>query len=121
MSPEVALFCRANRAEQCPVLGEKQPCRRNLETAEFDPTETWAAQDFRSAKALFVPSLKRDIVPSLACTRPPAGGVAWQSTSNGENSYSHWAVRQRGRSRRVRSNSARWRWQPCVAGCRKRG
>ena len=39
-----------------------------------DPTETWAAQDFRSAKALFVPSLKRDIVPSIACTRPPAGG-----------------------------------------------
>src|SRR5215510_7527460 len=30
-----------------------------------DPTETWAAQDFRSAKALFVPSLKRDIVPLL--------------------------------------------------------
>src|SRR5262245_30669010 len=28
-----------------------------------DPTETWAAQDFRSAKALCVPSLKRDIVP----------------------------------------------------------
>ena len=27
-----------------------------------------AAQDFRSAKALFVPSLKRDIVPSIACT-----------------------------------------------------
>jgi hypothetical protein len=24
--------------------------------------ETWAAQDFRTAKALFVPSLKRDIV-----------------------------------------------------------
>src|SRR3954451_11662989 len=41
----------------------KQPCRRNPETAEVDPTETWAAQDFRSAKALFVPSLKRDIVP----------------------------------------------------------
>ena len=31
----------------------------------LDPTETWAAQDFRSAKALFVPSLKRDIVPLL--------------------------------------------------------
>ena len=31
----------------------------------FDPTETLAAQDFRSAKALFVPSLKRDIVPLL--------------------------------------------------------
>src|SRR6266705_3510529 len=56
-----------------------------------DPTETWAAQDFRSAKALFVPSLKRDIVPSIACTQPPAGGVAWQSISDGENSYSHWA------------------------------
>src|SRR2546426_7835512 len=27
-----------------------------------DPTETWAAQDFRSAKASFVPSLRRDIV-----------------------------------------------------------
>ena len=60
----------------------------------IDPTETWAAQDFRSAKALFVPSLKRDIVPSIACTRPPAGGVAWQSTSDGENSYSHWAARR---------------------------
>jgi hypothetical protein len=40
----------------------------------IDPTETWAAQDFRSAKALFVPSLKRDIVPSIACIRPPAEG-----------------------------------------------
>jgi ABC-type uncharacterized transport system substrate-binding protein len=30
--------------------------------AESDPTETWAAQDFCRAKALFVPSLKRDIV-----------------------------------------------------------
>jgi hypothetical protein len=40
----------------------------------IDPTETWAAQDFRSAKALFVLLLKRVIVPSIACTRPPAGG-----------------------------------------------
>jgi hypothetical protein len=71
----------------------------------FDPTDTWAAQDFRSAKALFVPSLKRDIVPSIACIRPPAGGVAWQSTSDGENSYSPWAAQQRrGRSRRGRSS-----------------
>ena len=52
-----------------------------------DPTATWAAQDFRSAKALFVPSVKRDIVPFIACTQPPAGGVAWQPTSDGENSY----------------------------------
>jgi putative ABC transport system substrate-binding protein len=28
----------------------------------YDPSATWAAQDFRSAKALFVPSLKPDIV-----------------------------------------------------------
>ena len=32
----------------------------------LDPTETWAAPDFRSAKALFVPSLKGDIVPLIA-------------------------------------------------------
>ena len=31
----------------------------------FDPTETRAAQDFRSAKALFVPSLKRISSPSI--------------------------------------------------------
>jgi hypothetical protein len=33
----MALFGRANRANQCPVSGVKQPCRTNLETAEFDP------------------------------------------------------------------------------------
>jgi putative tryptophan/tyrosine transport system substrate-binding protein len=32
----LALFGRASRAKQCPVSGVKQPCRRNLETAEFD-------------------------------------------------------------------------------------
>jgi hypothetical protein len=36
-----------------------------VSSSHFDPTETWAAQDFRGAKALFVPSLKRDIVPSI--------------------------------------------------------
>jgi hypothetical protein len=36
----MALFCRANHAEQCPVSGVKQPCRRNPETAEFDPERT---------------------------------------------------------------------------------
>jgi hypothetical protein len=30
-----------------------------------DPQETCAAQDFRTAKALFVPSLKRGIIPPL--------------------------------------------------------
>jgi hypothetical protein len=38
----------------------------------LDPTETWAAQDFRSAKVLFVPSLKRDIVPSY-CMHTTSG------------------------------------------------
>jgi len=33
-----------------------------------------------------------------------SGRVAWQSTSDGENSYSHWAARRpRGRSRRAGS------------------
>jgi hypothetical protein len=36
--------------------------------ADFDPTETLAASDFRTAKALFVPSLKRDIFASVAWT-----------------------------------------------------
>jgi hypothetical protein len=72
----------------------------DLSFSGFDPQETLAAQDFRSAKASFAPSLKRDIVLSIACTRPPAGGLAWQSTPDGENSYSHWAAQQlRGRSR----------------------
>ena len=51
--------------------GEAAGC---TDPTRLSPTETWAAQDFRSAKALFVPSLKRDIVPPIACTRPPAGG-----------------------------------------------
>ena len=46
----MALNGRANRAEQCPVSGVKQPCRRNPETADFDPQETCAGQDFRDAK-----------------------------------------------------------------------
>src|SRR5262245_35603860 len=56
-------------------------------------------------KSIVVPSLKRDIFPSIACIRPPAGGVAWQSTSDGENSYLLWAAQQRrGRSRCARRN-----------------
>jgi hypothetical protein len=42
--PSLALFGRANRANQCPVSGVKQPCRRNLMTAEVDPTETLATK-----------------------------------------------------------------------------
>jgi putative tryptophan/tyrosine transport system substrate-binding protein len=45
----------------------------------FDPTETWAAQDFRSAKALFVPSLKRDMVPSIGM-HTTSGGRARMAT-----------------------------------------
>jgi len=33
----MALFGRASRTNKCPVSGVKQPCRRNPETAEFDP------------------------------------------------------------------------------------
>src|SRR5258705_6352584 len=38
-----------------------------------DPTETWTAQDFRSAKTLFAPSLKRGIVRSIGM-RTTSGG-----------------------------------------------
>jgi hypothetical protein len=48
----MALFCRANRAEQCPVSGVKQPGRRNPETAEFDPKRTLARIRSRNAAAL---------------------------------------------------------------------
>jgi hypothetical protein len=41
MSP---IFGRASGANQCPVSGVKQPCRRNLETAEFDPEQTSVLQ-----------------------------------------------------------------------------
>jgi hypothetical protein len=41
----LALFCRPNSAEQCPVSGVKQPCRRNLETAEFGPNCDISAQN----------------------------------------------------------------------------
>src|SRR5262245_30828739 len=39
-----------------------------------DPTETWAALGFRSAKALFVPSSNRDIFPLWHGHDPPPGG-----------------------------------------------
>jgi hypothetical protein len=48
----------------------------------FDPTETWAAQDFRSAKALFVPSLKRDIVPLLRDDLRREGSLTDSCASN---------------------------------------
>jgi hypothetical protein len=38
-SQNLALFGRASRANQCPVSGLKQPCRRNPETAEFDAVD----------------------------------------------------------------------------------
>src|SRR5262245_38794004 len=46
----------------------------------FDPTEPSTVQDFRSAKALFVPSVN---------ITTPRGTVAWQSKSHG---VARWAV-----------------------------
>jgi hypothetical protein len=37
----LALFGPASRANQCPSSGVKQPCRRNLETADFDPKRSF--------------------------------------------------------------------------------
>src|SRR5262245_32219161 len=42
--------------------------------SDSDPTETSAVSDFRTAKALLVPSLKRDIVPLLHAHDLRAGG-----------------------------------------------
>src|SRR5947208_296420 len=53
MSPLMVLFGRASRANQCPVSGVKQPCRRNLETAEFDPLPPSAIQSSCVAVFLF--------------------------------------------------------------------
>jgi hypothetical protein len=50
------------------IRGKPDVTQACASTTGFDPFETWAAEDFRSAKALFVPSLKRDIVPSVAWT-----------------------------------------------------
>ena len=41
-------------ARPCPELGVKPTSRLNARTSQFDPQETWAAPDFRNAKASFV-------------------------------------------------------------------
>src|SRR5262249_36043724 len=47
------------------AFGQTGHWSRHGPTAGFDPQETCAAQDFRTAKALFVPSLKRGIISPL--------------------------------------------------------
>src|SRR5215510_8776572 len=47
------------------AFGQTGHWSRHGRRAAFDPTETLAGSDFRTAKALFVPPLKRDIVPLL--------------------------------------------------------
>src|SRR5262245_65708006 len=56
-----------------------------------DPTETWAALGFCSAKALFVPSSNRDIFPLLHGHYPP-GRFTCQSTSNAKRSFQRPAL-----------------------------
>jgi hypothetical protein len=70
------IFGRASLANQCPVLGVKQPCRRNLETAELDPKRTLAhARAGRRSDALKRPSKSRE--------RPSVGDVKKNSTGKG--------------------------------------
>src|SRR6516165_7115024 len=47
-------------------LSARADIRAQTATSGGDPSRTWTAQDFRSAKALFVPSLYRGIVLSIA-------------------------------------------------------
>src|SRR5262245_26917944 len=60
-------------ADQCLESGDQRTLVRRPIDAN-DPTETLAASDFRTAKALFVPSLTRDIVPSVCMDMTPTGG-----------------------------------------------
>ena len=63
-----------------------------LRRGSFNPSETWAVQDFRS-KSIAPPSLKRVIVRSIAWTRP-LGRVTWRSVErlSGEEATSLEAV-----------------------------
>ena len=55
----------------CPLSGVKRTSQQLSEMSASDPTETWAAQVFRSAKALFV--LRSSVISSVYCMdTPPA-------------------------------------------------
>src|SRR5947199_10415517 len=62
----------ASRIGRCPAANRTR--HRLPRNVENDPTETWAAPDFRSAEELFVPSLRRGIVPLRCMDRPPREG-----------------------------------------------
>jgi len=61
-------------AAVCLKFGVDRTRLVNCKNVEIDPFETCAAQDFRTAKALFVLSLKRDMVPPLHGLAPPQEG-----------------------------------------------
>src|SRR5262249_58750814 len=77
MSSNTAMLSRS-RANQCPVSGVKQPCRRNLETAEFDPNQTLSSPDpVQSGSGFTRVVLECSILPAVlalgvARARPPA-------------------------------------------------
>ena len=91
------------------LSGADPTWRAPARLVESDPTETWAAQDFRSAKALFVPSLKRDIVPLLHGHDPPRGRVSWAIRIRRREVITPRCVARRpyGRSRRTRSRQGK--------------
>src|SRR5262245_54798731 len=76
--------------------------RRNGE-GRVRPTRDMRGSRISHRKSTVRSFAKADIV-SLLHAHDLRRRVAWQSTSDGENSYSHWASRRRhGRSRRARS------------------
>jgi hypothetical protein len=78
----------------------------------IDPTETWAAPDLRSAKALFVPWSGVISYIAWAC---PRGRVTWLFPPDDGNLYSHWAARRSpGRSQRERSRRRCLRSDFCI-------
>jgi putative tryptophan/tyrosine transport system substrate-binding protein len=61
-------------ADRRPLSGAKRTSQLDRAAAANDPSETWMAQDFRTAKSLFVPSRERDIVPFPSMGMTPLEG-----------------------------------------------
>src|SRR5262249_20894987 len=62
------LLCDHSNGNGAPTVRARRAPSR--EVAWEDPIATWVAQDFRSAKALFVPSLDAQIQGLNSCSKP---------------------------------------------------
>ena len=73
MSPLLALLRSADGLRDCLLIGVDRKSSARSQNDAVDPTETWAAPDFRRAKALFA---LRQSLPSFGMdTAAAAGGT----------------------------------------------